>query len=226
MKVKDDDEYTMAIGAIDIFTKVASVIAAPNKQPETFLMALKQIFKIMGKPRIVIADQEGSLSSNLVAKYFKDEQVLYIINRNHAPFIERFIRTFRNMITRRLQKRDVRWYDLIYEVLLTYNRKMISSATGFTPADASKPENIDKAHMNMQTRAKLRKRPYENIKVGDKVRLFRKRKHLNEKESVPVWSRVAYEVVKIDDNEDAGKLYYLSNRSTIPTLRSQILLVK
>ena len=102
---------------------------------------------------------------------------------------------------------------------------MISSATGFTPADASKPENIDKAHMNMQTKAKLRKRPYENIKVGDKVRLFRKRKHLNEKESVPVWSRVAYEVVKIDDNEDAGKLYYLSNRPTIPTLRSQILLV-
>ena len=93
MKVKDDDEYTMAIGAIDIFTKVASVIAVPNKQPETFLMALKQIFQIMGKPRIVIADQEGSLSSKLVDKYFKDEQVLYIINRNHAPFIERFIRT-------------------------------------------------------------------------------------------------------------------------------------
>jgi hypothetical protein len=51
MKVKEDDEYKMVIGAIDIFTKVATVVAVPNKQPETFLKALKQIFKIMGKPR-------------------------------------------------------------------------------------------------------------------------------------------------------------------------------
>ena len=43
MKIKEDDEYRMAIGAIDIFTKVATVIAVPNKQPETFLKALKQI---------------------------------------------------------------------------------------------------------------------------------------------------------------------------------------
>ena len=48
MKIKEDEEYKMAIGAIDIFTKVATVIAVPNKQPETFLKALKQIFQIMG----------------------------------------------------------------------------------------------------------------------------------------------------------------------------------
>jgi hypothetical protein len=51
MKVKDDDKYKMAIGAIDIFTKVATVIAVPDKQPETFLMALKQIFKNNGKTK-------------------------------------------------------------------------------------------------------------------------------------------------------------------------------
>jgi hypothetical protein len=157
MKVKEDDDYKMAIGAIDIFTKVATVIAVPNKQPETFLTALKQIFKIMGKPKIVMADEEGSLNSKLLDKFFKDEKVLYIINRHHAPVIERFIRTFRNMVSRRLQKREVRWYDLIYEVLLTYNWKMVSSATGFTPNDATKSENIDKVHMNMQTKAKFRK---------------------------------------------------------------------
>ena len=39
MKIKEDDKYRMAIGAIDIFTKVATVIAVPNKQLETFLKA-------------------------------------------------------------------------------------------------------------------------------------------------------------------------------------------
>jgi hypothetical protein len=225
MKIKEDDEYKMAIGAIDIFTKVATVIAVPNKQPETFLKALKQIFQIMGKPKIIMADEEGALSSKLIDNFFKEEKIIYIINRHHAPVIERFIRTFRNLITRRLQKRDVHWYDLLYEVLLTYNKKMVSSATGFTPADASKPENIDKAHTHMQLRAKHRKQPYEEIKVGDKVRLYRRRRHLSEKENVPIWSRVAYEVVKIDDNPNAGKLYYVTSTDK-PYIRSQILLVK
>ena len=222
MKVKDDDDYKMAIGAIDTFSKVATVIAVPNKQPETFLMALKQIFKIMGKPKIIMADEEGSLSSKLIDEFFKDEKVLYIINRHHAPVIERLIRTFRNMVSRRLQKRDARWYDLIYEVLLTYNKKMISSATGFTPADATKPENIDKVHMNMMAKAKFRNKPYEEIQIGDKVRLYRRRRRVGEKENIPIFSRQTYEVIKID-NTDAGKLYYLSNQPDKPVLRSQIM---
>jgi len=226
MKVKDDDEYKIAIGAIDIFSKYAVVIAVPNKQPETFLKALKQVFQIMGKPKIIMADEEGSLSSKLLDQFFKDEKVLYIINRHHAPVIERFIRTFRNMISRRLQKRDERWYNLIYEVILTYNKKMVSSATGFTPADATKPENIDKAHMNIQIQAKYRKKPYEEIKVGDKVRLYRRRRRVGEKENILVFSKQTYEIIKIDNNPDAGKLYYLSNQPDKPVLRSQILLVK
>jgi hypothetical protein len=86
MKVKDDDEYKMVIGAIDIFTKVATVIAVPNKQPETFLKAIKQIFKIMGKPKILMADEEGSLSSKLLdIFFFKDEKVIYIISIDTMP---------------------------------------------------------------------------------------------------------------------------------------------
>ena len=223
MKVKEDDEYKMAIGAIDIFTKVATVIAVPDKKPETFLMALKQIFQIMGKPKVIMSDEEGALSSKLLDKFFKEEKVLYIINRHHAPFIERFIRTFRNMISRRLQKRDERWYELLYEVLLTYNKRMISSATEFTPDDATKPENKVEVKQNMMSKAKFRKKPYEEIKVGDRVRLYRRRKHLNEKENVPIYSKQTYEVIKIDDNKDAGKLYYLSNAPDKPILRSQVM---
>ena len=90
MKVKEDDEYKMAVGAIDIFclTKVSTVIAVPNKQPGRLLMALKQRFMIMGKPKIIMADEEGALSSKLIDQFFKDEKVLYIINRHHTPVIE------------------------------------------------------------------------------------------------------------------------------------------
>ena len=129
------------------------------------------------------------------------------------------------MVSRRLQKRDERWYNLIYEVLLTYNRKMVSTATGFSPVDAQKPENIDKAHMSMMSKAKFRKKPYEEIKLGDRVRVFRKRKHLSEKESVLTYSKQTHEIVRIENNPDAGKLYYVAGNNT-PFIRSQILLVK
>ena len=155
----DNDEYKIAVGCIDIFSKYAVVIALHNKQSDTLLDGMKQVFKLMGKPAVLMTDQEGGLQTKQVDDYLKKENITYIINRNHAPFIERFVRTFRNMVNRRLQKReDERWYNIIYEVLLTYNRKMVSSVTHFTPVDAIKPENIDKVHMNMMHNAKFRKK--------------------------------------------------------------------
>ena len=205
---KANDRFKIAMGCIDIFTKGAVVIGLENEQADTLLEGLKQVFRLMGKPKVLMTDEEGGLQSKQVAEYLNGESITYIVNRNHAPFIERFIRTFRNLVTRRLQKRDEHWYDLLYEVLLTYNRKMVSSATGFTPNDAEKPENRAEVKQHMESRAKHGKR-YEPVVVGDRVRVFRKRKHLSEKEAVPVWSRVAYEVVKIEINPDAGTLYYV-----------------
>ena len=78
--------------------------------------------------------------------------------------------------------------------------------------------------MNTRLQSKHNK-DYPTIQVNDKVRLFRKRKHLSEKEDTPIWSKATYDVVKIDNNPHAGKLYYLSNAPDKPILRSQILKV-
>jgi hypothetical protein len=217
------DQYGLTMGCIDIFTKYAVVVAIPDKKQETLLEGLKQIFKYMGKPKILMTDEEGGLQSKLVAVYLKKEEITYIINRGHAAFIERFIRTFRNMVSRRLQvRKDERWYNLIFEVMLTYNRKMVSSATGHTPAEAKKDENRAEVKQHMENRARHDKK-YEEVMVGDRVRLYRKRKHLSEKEAVPVWQKTPYEVLRIDDDPNAGKLYYLSGQPDKPVIRSQIL---
>ena len=76
--------------------------------------------------------------------------------------------------------------------------------------------------MNLQLQKKHNKQ-YDNISLGDKVRLYRKRKRVGEKEDIPIWSKATYEVVKIEDHPEAGTIYYLSNRPTVPILRSQIL---
>ena len=116
-----------------------------------------------GKPKIIFGDEEGSLQSKLVNKFLNDENVKYIINRNHARFVERFIRTIKMMIYKRQEKRpDERWYDLLFEILLTYNYKMIHSPIGMRPADAVKEENWRKAKENM-LKKKLNSREHTMI---------------------------------------------------------------
>jgi hypothetical protein len=216
----------MGMAGIDIFTKKAMAVAIPDKKKESLLEALKVIFKEIGKPSVLVTDEEGGMVSNFVSDYLRKEEITYIINRNHAPFVERFIRSLKSMISKRLSKRpDEHWYDLLFEVYIVYNRKMVSSVTGFTPADAARKDNQAQVKMNLESHRKHNKQ-YDEINLHDKVRLYRKRKRVGEKEDVPLWGKTIYEVVKIEDNPDAGKLYYLSNRPTIPILRSQILLVK
>jgi len=223
---KEGDVYKIGMAGIDIFTKKAMAVAIPDKKKESLLEALKIIFKELGKPKVLVTDEEGGLVSNFVGDYLKNEGITYIVNRNHAPFIERFIRTMKSMISKRLSKRpDVHWYDLLFENYIVYNRKMISSVTQMTPADAEKKENQGLVKMNLELQRKHNKQ-YDKISLRDRVRLFRKRKRVGEKEDIGLWSKTAYEVVKIQDHPDAGRLYYLSNYPEKPILRSQILLVK
>ena len=70
-----------------------------------------------------------------------------------------------------------RWVDVLYPVLLTYNRRMVHSATKFTPNEAMKPSNKIDVKLNLELRAKhLRK--YPEVKVGDKVRVYKKEEGL------------------------------------------------
>ena len=128
------------------------------------LEALKIIFKEIGKPKVLVTDEEGGMVSNFVSDYLKKEGITYIINRNHAPFVERFIRSLKSMISKRLLRRpELHWYDLLFEVYIVYNRKMVSSATKMTPADAEKKENQAVVKMNLESQRKHNKQ-YDNTK--------------------------------------------------------------
>ena len=65
----EGDIYTIAMGCIDIFTKYAVVVALNNKQSDTLLDGLKQVFKLMGKPTTLMTDEEGGLQYKQVGDY-------------------------------------------------------------------------------------------------------------------------------------------------------------
>ncbi len=170
-----EPKYTIAISIIDIFSKYATVIPISSKQPGDVLAGLIEGFdKMSKKPKILFTDNEGSFNSNLVKEYCKDHNIEQLFTNNHAAFVERFTRSFKDMIYKRVEALKKPWTEFINPVLVTYNYKNAHSSTGKTPNEARKPENDIDVKLNLESRAK-KTREYPEIEIGDKVKIFKKK---------------------------------------------------
>ena len=181
-------EYKIALVVIDKFNKFCSVIMLKNKTPDVILPALEHAFKTLGGiPKVLVSDSEGSLMSKELNQFYKDNDIKHIILKSHAPTAERMIRTLKKIMFRRLKHEpDKTLYQIIHEVLVTLNYIRKSSATDMIPNETRKPENLIKVKGYMEGRRKDT-RKYPPVKVGDLVRVYRKRKNF-EKETVGLWT--------------------------------------
>ena len=100
MVVKVLDTYGMV--AIDNITKVAEVIPIENRQPTESISALKWIFRSMGKPMQLYSDEESSFRAKVFFRFMNDTGIKHVQTSTHAPTVERFIRTFKDNLYRRL----------------------------------------------------------------------------------------------------------------------------
>jgi hypothetical protein len=212
-----------ALLMVDIFSKYCVVVPTKTKQPDDVLEAIKECIKDhQAKPESIYSDEEGAFVSNKVQSYFRSEEIRHIITRGHAAVAERTGRTIKDLLYRRVDGQDNPiWTDHIKAVLNTYNKKMVHSATGFTPYEG----RLAKHRMEIKTRLELnakRKRKYPNIAIGDKVRLYKKKGPLD-KERVGVWSKDLHEVLDITESE-GQKFYKIKNRDHL-FVRADILLV-
>ena len=66
-------------------------------------------------------------------------------------------------------------------------------------------------------------RTYPPVKVGDLVRVFRKRKNFEKSAAFGLWSDKKYEVKKIEDIPNVGKLYHVEGQQH-PVVRAEILI--
>ena len=73
-----------------------------------------------------------------------------ITSQKHLWFAERFIRTFNLMMYKIIDRGKVdnpHMIDFVYNIMLTYNNKMVHSSITMTPYEATKPSNaIDVTH--------------------------------------------------------------------------------
>ena len=223
-----NQKFKVAFLFIDTFSKYAVVIPIKSKQPEDVAMGIIEGLNKMGKkPKMVYADMEGSFTSNIIKEYFDKEGIELYLTRGHAPVAERFIRTYKQMLYKRIEhdekqgKENIQWTDYNFEVLLTYNNKMKHSATNMTPKEARLPKNELTAKLHMTAHAK-KTRTYPEIDISDKVKIARK-KEVGEKERTSNWSQNKYTIERIE--EKLGQKYYYVEGSNRPYLRHELLKV-
>ena len=224
----DNQKFRIGLVMIDIFSKFALVIPIKSKQPPDLLAGIMEGINKMGKkPKMFYSDEEGSLYSKTIIEYLEQEKIEMHRTRGHPAFAERFIRSFKDMLFKRVEadgkkgKANIQWTDYIFEILLTYNNKNVHSATKFTPSEAKKPENEFEVKLNISLQAK-KSRVYPEIEVGDSVKIMRK-KGISEKERTSHWLETPQTVKRID--KKLGQNYYYLDDDKRGYLRHELLKV-
>ncbi|MFM7985546.1 MAG: hypothetical protein ACKPKO_40160, partial [Candidatus Fonsibacter sp.] len=138
--------------------------------------------------------------------------------KGHPHMVERMIRTFKDMLDKRI-KPGMQWTELIYPILLTYNNKLIHSTIQQTPNNARKKDNELETYINIKLHAK-HSRKYQVINIGDNVRIY-KNKKLVDKSHVPKWTDQSYKVE--DMTRSHGIAFYKTTARERPFLRHEIL---
>jgi len=120
-----------------------------------------------------------------------------------------------------MEDRPKIWTEYLPEVLKKYNEKMVHSATGLTPEEAKKDTNHLYAKTNLEVK-KIKNRKYPELAVGDRVRVYKKKK-VGAKERVPVWEDEVKRITGIKTSH--GQTLYNVNNSRILYIRSNLLKV-
>ena len=120
--------------------------------------------------------------------------------------VESAIHNFRNMLCRRLEHEPASpWYGLmLQQVLFTYNYMNTQRTVEMKPNDARKPENAPEDKRNIIKHTRFT-RGYPEVKVGDTVRIYHKKKTLDIPQQ-SVWLAPRYTVSGI--KEVNGQSFY------------------
>ena len=210
--------YRYLLTCIDIFSKFAWVIPLKDKKGITIKNALEKIFN-KRKPKFLWTDRGTEFYNKQVLDLLNENNIkLYSTNNSEikSAVIERFNRTFKNMMYKKFtENNNTIFYNILDELVNKYNNKYHSTIK-MTPVEASKKIN-EKKIKNIYNFEKTKKPG--RFKIGDRVRIslekniFEKSYETNWTEEIFViydikYSNVPYYYLKDLNNEKLQGTFY------------------
>ena len=195
--------YRYLLTCIDIFSKYSWVIPLKDKKGITIKNALEKIFK-QRKPKFLWTDRGTEFYNKQVQDLLNENNIkLYSTNNSEikSAVIERFNRTFKNMMYKKFtENNNTIFYNILDELLNNYNNKYHSTIK-MTPVEASKKIN-EKKIKNIYNFEKTKKPG--KFKIGDRVRISLE-KNIFEKSYETNWTE---EIFEIYDSKYSNVPYY------------------
>ena len=153
-----NNEIKYLLSAIDIFTRFAFVEPLKTKQLNLLWTGFKSIIRRAKKcPKRILADKGGEIKNRIFQDYCKQNNILLIHseNLNHAPFVERFNRTLKNIMFRFMTYYNTeRYIDALSLLVYSYNHRK-HRMIGMSPAEAEslvKLAQLEKCKKNIMQR--------------------------------------------------------------------------
>ena len=160
-----------------------------NKTGLEVANALETVFKER-KPNKLWVDKRTefykSHAKKLVSLYSTE-------NEEKSSVIERWNRTMKEKMFKYFSTNSTRKYIDILDKLVDQYNNTIHSSIGMTPKEASKKKNETKVWRNLYGDYKPAKHETPKLKVGDKVRITKK-KGIFEKGYTPRWTEEVFTV--------------------------------
>ena len=187
--------YRYLLTCIDIFSKFAWVIPLKDKKGITIKNTLEKIFK-QRKPKFLWTDRGTEFYNKQVQDLLNENNIkLYSTNNSEikSAVIERFNRTFKNMMYKKFtENSNTIFYNILDELVNNYNNKYHSTIK-MTPVEGSKKVNENKIK-NIYNFEKTKKPG--KFKIGDRVRLSLE-KNIFEKSYETNWTEEIFEIYDI-----------------------------
>ena len=101
-----DKAKNLALTMIDTFSKYAVVIPYKGKDGPNTLAAIMEGINKMNetkKPKMLYCDKDTTFTDKILDEFSKKENIKVIFTTTHPMVVERFNRTFKNMIWKRLK---------------------------------------------------------------------------------------------------------------------------
>lgn len=196
-----NDNWKYILTIIDCFSRFAWAVPLKDKMGSTILKAFQKISVDSGrKPKRLWVDQGKEFINKEMKKWLttKGITIYHTYGEHKASIIERFNRTLKTMMWKRLtEEQSDKWVTMLPELLSKYNTSKHSSL-GMSPTDASKKEN-EKDLWTYQYSHSLDLSAIPattHLKLGDWVRISRIKRTF-EKGYTPNWSTEIFQIIGI-----------------------------
>lgn len=176
---RHNDMYHIILVFIEVSSRKAFCYALKNKDEVSVNQSYEQFLKDIDYKIVQLGSDNGPEFKN---KTFKATDKKYNIDHYYAePYdkhkmglVERFNLTLRNKITKYMKTyKSLRWVDIFPQLVSNYNNT-IHSSTGYKPNEVT-PEIMNKIRENIAERKRLAVEFVHSFKIGDNVRLLKKK---------------------------------------------------